>query len=588
MAAKPTITTVTSQAENNAFQVNTATDELADAIATCLERDGTDSMAGSLNMDNNKIINIAEGSADTDAARLIDISDAVLTSGSVTGKDTVTIVGADSLLVVDASDSDALKNGLVSDLLARAAHTGTQTASTISDFDTEVSNNASVVANTAKVTNATHTGDVTGSTALTIANDAVTYSKLQNIVSNNVLLGNDNGAGSAVQELTASEVKTLLAIVAADISDFDTEVSNNASVTANTAKVTNATHTGEVTGDGALTIADNVVDAANLKLDSGGTNDYVLTYDDTKSGNMEWRALPTPGTISDTAYTRAGWNGDTTNAATKNALSDAFYEMVRWQDADTGGTDCIFAGSSGNTTNTGASNSYTGHSSGAANTSGVANNGYGRNSLAANTTANNCCAFGNSALTANVDGERNLGFGNETLEANNTSASDNCAFGHQSLTSLNNSAAIKNCAFGNMSGDALTSGYENCIYGYNAATALTSGIGNVIIGSESGGSLTTADDCVYIGRGIGTGTTLDNRLAIGRNADGNAFISGAMTSSAASFGVRGVPYFLDIIGTSVGLSENGSFSIEFTNNTTITFRGRGDDGVTRTGTVTLS
>jgi hypothetical protein len=33
----------------------------------------------------------------------------------------------------------------------------------------------------------------------------------------------------------------------------------------NTAKFTNATHTGEVTGSGALTIADNIVDEANLK-----------------------------------------------------------------------------------------------------------------------------------------------------------------------------------------------------------------------------------------------------------------------------------------------------------------------------------
>jgi hypothetical protein len=80
-----------------------------------------------------------------------------------------------------ANDSDAnLKN--------RANHTGTQTASTISDFDTEVANNSAVAANTAKisytdaaavalntakVTNATHTGDVTGSTALTIANGVV-------------------------------------------------------------------------------------------------------------------------------------------------------------------------------------------------------------------------------------------------------------------------------------------------------------------------------------------------------------------------------------------------------------------------------
>jgi hypothetical protein len=43
-----------------------------------------------------------------------------------------------------ANDSDAnLKN--------RANHTGTQTASTISDFDTEVANNTTVAANTAKV-----------------------------------------------------------------------------------------------------------------------------------------------------------------------------------------------------------------------------------------------------------------------------------------------------------------------------------------------------------------------------------------------------------------------------------------------------
>ena len=64
------------------------------------------------------------------------------------------------------NDTDAnLKN--------RANHTGTQLASTISDFDTEVSNNSSVTANTAKVTNATHTGDVTGATSLTIAANAV-------------------------------------------------------------------------------------------------------------------------------------------------------------------------------------------------------------------------------------------------------------------------------------------------------------------------------------------------------------------------------------------------------------------------------
>lgn len=67
----------------------------------------------------------------------------------------------------------ATANSADATLLARANHTGTQAASTISDFDTEVANNSAVTANTAKVTNATHTGDVTGSGALTIAAGAV-------------------------------------------------------------------------------------------------------------------------------------------------------------------------------------------------------------------------------------------------------------------------------------------------------------------------------------------------------------------------------------------------------------------------------
>ena len=76
---------------------------------------------------------------------------------------------------------------------------------------------------------------------------------------------------------------------AATISDFDTEVANNTAVAANTLKDTNATHTGEVTGSGALTVADNIIDEANLKLETGPTNDFVLTADDSKSGGMDWR-----------------------------------------------------------------------------------------------------------------------------------------------------------------------------------------------------------------------------------------------------------------------------------------------------------
>jgi len=50
----------------------------------------------------------------------------------------------------------------------------------------------------------------------------------------------------------------------------------NTEIAANTAKVTNATHTGEVTGATALTIADNAVTLAKM---AGGTDGQIITYD---------------------------------------------------------------------------------------------------------------------------------------------------------------------------------------------------------------------------------------------------------------------------------------------------------------------
>jgi len=52
---------------------------------------------------------------------------------------------------LDGIATGATLNSTDATLLARANHTGSQVASTISDFDTEVSNNVSVTANTAKV-----------------------------------------------------------------------------------------------------------------------------------------------------------------------------------------------------------------------------------------------------------------------------------------------------------------------------------------------------------------------------------------------------------------------------------------------------
>ena len=64
-----------------------------------------------------------------------------------------------------------------------------------------------------------HIADVNVTTAK-IADDNVTYAKIQNVAANNVLLGNDDGTGSAIQELTKANVLTLLNVEdGADVTD---------------------------------------------------------------------------------------------------------------------------------------------------------------------------------------------------------------------------------------------------------------------------------------------------------------------------------------------------------------------------------
>ena len=83
--------------------------------------------------------------------------------GNVSGFDTVDT----EQLIDDAVTADKLANSINTEIAANTAKTGITSGQA-----------SAITANTAKVTNATHTGDVTGGTALTIADDAVTTAKV--------------------------------------------------------------------------------------------------------------------------------------------------------------------------------------------------------------------------------------------------------------------------------------------------------------------------------------------------------------------------------------------------------------------------
>lgn len=82
------------------------------------------------------------------------------------------------------------------------------------DLDTMESD---VTANNAKVTNATHTGDVTGATALTIADEAVTNAKIAHVATGTVKGRTTAGTGD-IEDLTISTtLKTALSLVKGDV-----------------------------------------------------------------------------------------------------------------------------------------------------------------------------------------------------------------------------------------------------------------------------------------------------------------------------------------------------------------------------------
>lgn len=116
---------------------------------------------------------------------------------------------ASKKLVVDNLDTylSASTKTLTNKTISSASNTITVTASNVSDFDTEVANNSAVTANTAKVTNATHSGDASGDTTLTLNATAIS--------------GKSTNAGLAgTEEVLINNAGTLEKTTTQDIADL--------------------------------------------------------------------------------------------------------------------------------------------------------------------------------------------------------------------------------------------------------------------------------------------------------------------------------------------------------------------------------
>ena len=169
-------------------------------------------------------------------------------------------------------------------------------------------------------------------------------------IKDNAITADKIAAGAVVADIAAGGVTTTK--IADDAVTADKLANSiNTEIAANTAKVTNATHSGEVTGATALTIADNVVDEANLKVSNTPTNGYFLSAQSGNTGGMTWAevdALPSQsgnsGKYLTTNGSAASWAVLDTDA---NTTTKGLYEHAHTIAANysiTSGNNAMTAG----------------------------------------------------------------------------------------------------------------------------------------------------------------------------------------------------------------------------------------------------
>lgn len=278
-------------------------------------------------------------------------------------------------------------------------------------------------------------------------------------------------------------------ITSSQVSDFNTSVTNNSAVLANSAKNTYPS-----------------ADASKLAGIEEEAEVNVNADWNAASGDAQILNKPALATVATTgSYTdltnqpvisAGGW-GLTGNSSTSPATdfigtTDDVPLIFRINGTEAGRIECesytngnnenIFLGFKSGQNNNGLYNTAVGSNSFVQNTSGSFNAVVGEWALEANTTGSYNSAFGPEAMGLNVSGSYNSAVGYSALALNNT-GEGNSAFGHAAIQF--NTSGNENSAIGRYSLQSNTEGSYNSALGRGALYSNQTGSYNTAVGANA-------------------------------------------------------------------------------------------------------
>lgn len=290
-----------------------------------------------------------------------------------------------------------------------------------------------------------------------VANDAITFAKIQNINTSKILGRSTAGTGD-VEEISI--------------------------------------------GTG-LSLSSGVLSTTNLS--GSGSYNYL----------SKWTTNPTGTTLGNSQIVD---DGTTVSIGTTNANSKFHVGGRIGQNFGAGSQLNIAIGNdAGNTATTGSDNIFFGISSGIANTSGSGNLFFGKSSGDHNTIGTDNVFIGRESGRVNLDGNQNTIIGTASA-SNNTSGTNNLIMG--AYSGNQNTEGQMNVILGAYSGRTNTTGSYNIMIGpQNYTGASNTGSSNIFIGSDAGITNTSAGSNIFIGTETGKyNSTGGSNLFIGHSA----------------------------------------------------------------------